>query len=594
MGWFNILDNTDSGDRIAALTTKRQKSLGCTGCALNRPGYPKVKNLKKITGKKGMIFLTAPSKFDAINQTVVSGPVKKFLLKELKTAGFSMADFDWQNVVRCRPTAPSGYDREPTKAEIQHCAVYTDEALDRNQRKARVYLLFGDSTQQAFLDKEYSKDRPIFWSEKLNAQVVCLNHPKYFLKGAPGWRLELFRKRLQAARFFFDHPSRFFYLKKTLDLKLLHGRSEEEGFFRDLHKLDGSKTRVSLDIEESTIDGKRTVLMIAASWERNKSRCLLLDHPAADPKDRKWKMDLLRAFLANPGIKKTFQYGPSDTESIRRLLGMRVRGYDFDTTYAHYFIYSFLRSHSLATIAAEGYPLFSNYKEMVDFRKLHEEPVEHVALYNNADACLTKLAELDFSKFPEVSPALMQTYIWAGIQLHRMETRGPMLDRIELERVKPIVTAMLKRNTDELRLIANNPDFNPGSDKQVAYVMYNYLGLSLPDGEKEGATGKEVLAALIKDSDHKFPKLMQVYRKLSKICDNYFENYAKCADIFDGELRTNWFITGAVTGRLRSSGGTKGEKINMQNLHGDLLLQNLLISDLNWRDVEARIVTSKN
>jgi len=49
-------------------------------------------------------------------------------------------------------------------------------------------------------------------------------------------------------------------------------------------------------------------------------------------------------------------------------------------------------------------------------------------------------------------------------------------------------------------------------------------------------------------------------------------------------------VTGTGTGRRRS-GKKKGEKsvnkgvTNLQNVHGDRMLQNLLVSDKNWRRI---------
>jgi hypothetical protein len=71
------------------------------------------------------------------------------------------------------------------------------------------------------------------------------------------------------------------------------------------------------------------------------------------------------------------------------------------------------------------------------------------------------------------------------------------------------------------------------------------------------------------------------------IKNTFIPGYAKSATENDNMLLTRWWLTGAATGRLRSGkGGEAGEKegiINLQNTHGNPLLQNLIVSDLNWR-----------
>lgn len=582
--WNNILDNR-VGDPSKSFRARSGERLGCLGCPLN--GHTKLKGLDAIEGKSAMLWALNPTRNEVDKGKLLIDTAGKFIWSELALVGFKRSMFDLQYVVRCQPAKKLSQMREPDPKELKHCSVYNDEAVERNEHKAKLHLIFGKIAQQQLLGDDYAADTPVFWSDILDARVVCLADPHYFIHGAPTWRLEQFRERLRAAWFFYENPSRWHFLKKVCDLKLVETRAQVDEFFGELETL--GKRRVALDIEDGIVDGKRQVLTIAASFKRYRSRCLPVAHPEADPKIYQYRLDKLRAFLGNPRIKKAFQYGPYDTEQLDKLLDVRTRGYDFDTSYAHYLKYTFLRSHGLHAIAGEAYPMFNDYKTMVNHSALAEESLKTVALYNNADAALTKIIELDFGK--EISEPLMRTYIAAGITLYRMQQRGPLYDKVYGEYVRSFLPVAVKRLIKELQLLTGDRDFNPRANQQVAYHMKKRFKLKWPEGEKPGSTGESVLNIMIQENDkHPFLVKMLEFRNLAGK-DKFLEQYANSADKNQGELRTLWFLTGAVTGRLRSGGGKDKSRglINMQNLHGDLLLQNLLVSDVNWREVEKHI-----
>jgi DNA polymerase I-like protein with 3'-5' exonuclease and polymerase domains len=74
---------------------------------------------------------------------------------------------------------------------------------------------------------------------------------------------------------------------------------------------------------------------------------------------------------------------------------------------------------------------------------------------------------------------------------------------------------------------------------------------------------------------------------LSKKKGTYLDGYRKSAELHGGRLRTSWWLTGTVTGRLRSGGAKDKSKgiVNLQNIHGAQEIECLLISDKRWREV---------
>jgi len=65
------------------------------------------------------------------------------------------------------------------------------------------------------------------------------------------------------------------------------------------------------------------------------------------------------------------------------------------------------------------------------------------------------------------------------------------------------------------------------------------------------------------------------------------KGFRKSAELHEGRLKTSWWLTGTITGRLRSGGSRDKSKgvVNLQNVHGDPAIENLLVSDLRWRSI---------
>lgn len=572
---------------------------GCHLCPLDGKGR-KVKGLKRIKGKRAMLWAQSPGKWELIKGLELVGPAGAFTWRELGAVGFKRDDFDIQNVLRCRPINKEKRDREPTAEERYHCSLFNHEAVGLNGGKAKLHLLFGAVAQEEILGSERRKDVPVKWSTRLNAWTVSLDHPSFFLRReeqGEDWRLQRFRDRIRGAKFFYDHPGRW-AIYKAYDFKTCQTIEEVRTMFRTMAKVAAKGERIAVDIEEGPVGEEPRVLTIAFSWSRNSARCVVVHHPESPyPEHVGEILALIKGFLNDRNYSKVFQYGSSDIRALRKLLKIRVKGYDYDTTYAHYLKYTFLRSHGLEAIADEEYPEYAGYKQVVqewlkDPKKgFTQIPLRVLGPYNCADAALTKIIELDTRD--TVPQPLIWTYIWAGMTLSKMEGQGPLLDRGYFKQVMEIIPKRIKAVELELRRIADDPNFNANTPAAVADVLYNKLRLqkeiedpeALATIEEAGtSTAEEVLETIRMATNHPFPGLVLDYRRLTKMKSTYLDNYQSSADFWGGEVRTKWFLTGAVTGRLRSGGvkKEKGKYVNMQNLHGDPLLQNLLVSDTRW------------
>lgn len=372
------------------------------------------------------------------------------------------------------------------------------------------------------------------------------------------------------------------------------------------------------------------------------------------PKVRRKIKSIVRWMIENPTIRIAMHHGSSDTLVSKALLDARMRGYDFDTEYAAYFDNPDAKSYGLSALATRHHPQFVGYKVITmpeaapDPESLNEKqqkvlklplakqfdyfrkrnllnyakiPIHKMIMYNGADCDLTKREEIRTRK--NIPKELLKIYIDDAFILDEMEKNGPVHDNKHSNRLMRFYPPKAEKLLEELQAIAGKVnklqvtryktpekvakftdeqkeklkktviEFNPGSPDQVKYVIFKRLKIEFPQQllRKRGSKINTQKGSLeVMAQEHKFPKLLLAYRKVSKICSQYLKGYRACADNNDGKLRTKWWLTGTGTGRLSSGGGKEKEFdtlkiVNLQNVHGDRNLKNLLVPQKNWRDL---------
>ncbi len=586
--------------------------LGCAQCPLDGTTR-KMLGLTRVTGRRAMLWSQQPGPEDTKGGLEMTGPPGELLWRALRPMGLGRESFDIQSVVRCRPVGDRGVDRPPVARELQCCSPYNDEALRLNRGTAVVHLVLGETAGIQLLGSEFRKDAPVVWHEPWDAYAVLVPHPKFILtqgaEKAP-WSWRSWVSRFQALRAVLDHPGRYGHLLAQ-DNRTVRTPREFDEMERDLRSEQKLGRRVSFDIEDDSWGGEvRDNRMLVAgfgtgsfkdpadfrSWTgRNWS--VVLDHPESGhtPRSLRAMQDRVKALVEDATLKKALQNGASDTEACKVQLGARLRGYDYDTQHGTYLRYSFLRSCKLEDLTSLFFPEFCDYKGVVDpwSGDYSKAPLDKLLLRNQGDVAVTKRLEARFS--PEVRQPLVKVYIHAGMTLSKMESRGPVLDQENWDKAEAAVPKMLKKLDTQLggmALEGGEHSFTC-TDAQVATLVYDTLGIKpvkvpvrtgsgRPVMTETRSTGKVIMQQLEAERPHAVFPLVAARRALSKIKGTYMEGYARCAKLFGGELRTRWKLN-TVTGRLTSSGNNEGG-MNLQNLHGNKLLQNMLVSCRNWRD----------
>jgi len=356
--------------------------------------------------------------------------------------------------------------------------------------------------------------------------------------------------------------------------------------------------RISFDVEDDVVDGKRALLLAGfgvghyqdrkdyTSWV---GQCfsVVLDHPQAgyQPAHLQQLRERTIKLLEDATLKKTLQNGSYDCDAVLETLGATLRGYSYDTQYGTYLRYSWLRSCSLENVTYMFFPEYADYKDVVEEWEGHfaQAPIDRLVLRNCGDCDITQRLEQRFSS--QVRQALVEVYIHAGRTLDRMRDRGPRVDWPNLNAAKLAVPPMIKALDEHLKQVADNQNFDCDSPQQVAWLIYDKLGLPQVE-ENSRTTVKTVLEYLQAQTNNPVLSKINRRRAIGKMWSTYIKGFENSAKRNADELRTIWWLTGTITGRLRSGKGDKGEAqgiINFQNLANNPLLQNLICSDKNWR-----------
>jgi len=584
--------------------THRGEILGCDVCPLDKsPGIRKVKGLVRISKQKAMLWAQCPGDHENAKGLELVGPAGDLLWRTLRPFGLARPDFDVQNVVRCRPTDAAGRNRDPEPRELQCCSVFNDDALKLNAGNARVHVILGDIAATQLLGKGYKKDAPVQWYEPWDSYVVLNWHPSYILRQGgenAGWDYLTWRDRFRAVRAIIDYPRRWGYVKSR-GYKAVRTLAEFDEMEKALRLEQSRKRRVSFDIEDGVVDGQ-PVMLIAGfgtghyedpkdwkSW-KGQSYCVVLDHPQAgyEPAHLEELKRRTRKLVEDESLKKSLQNGSYDGVQCQQLLGAkRLAGYDYDTQYGTFIRFSFLRSCGLEPLTYRFFPEFADYKDTVMewSGNFANAPIDRLVLRNGGDCEITQMLEQRFS--PQIKQPLVKVYVHAGMTLDKMENRGPILDWENWKKAKAVVPDMIKRIDSMLLDICGNPNFRCSSDIDVAWLIYDYLKLAKPDENGKRPTGKEILENLMESTGNQVLELIMKRRALGVLDSTSLNGYANSARLHSDELRTIWWLTGAITGRLRSGKGRDSVEegiINFQNFGKNPLLQNLLVSDRNWRE----------
>src|SRR4051794_17298300 len=145
--------------------------------------------------------------------------------------------------------------------------------------------------------------------------------------------------------------------------------------------------------------------------------------------------------------------------------------------------------------------------------------------------------------------------------LARMERRGISVDRQVLSRLSGDFAQRGAALEDEVRKLAGDPEFNPGSPKQLGDILFGKM--QLPGGTKtktgQWSTGARVLDELA-EQGHQLPQKILEWRQVTKLKSTYTDALPGYIHPVTKRVHTNYALAATPTGRLSSS------EPNLQNI----------------------------
>ncbi len=274
-------------------------------------------------------------------------------------------------------------------------------------------------------------------------------------------------------------------------------------------------------------------------------------------------LKMLKPVLEDLSILKIGQNMKYDAKIFARL-DIAVAPID-DTMLMSYAMHAGLHNHGMDTLA-ERYlghtpipikPLLGSGKSAITFDRV---PVAEAVRYAAEDADITLRLwqmfkpQLHVNRVTTVYETLERPLVPV---LAQMERNGIKVDRDTLSRMSNAFAQKMAGLEAEIQELAGRP-FNVGSPKQLGEILFDEMGLEMPDGKKPGtgktgaySTGADVLEDLA--TIHDLPRRILDWRQLAKLKSTYTDALQEHINPETGRVHTSYSIAGANTGRLAST-----------------------------------------
>jgi DNA polymerase I len=341
--------------------------------------------------------------------------------------------------------------------------------------------------------------------------------------------------------------------------------------------------RIAVDTESTSIDPMQATLCgISLALAPNEACYIPLSHRkggdgggeglfaggiAADQMSEREALDALRPVLEDRGVLK-IGHNLKFTWQMLAVRGIEASSYD-DTMLISYVLDAGRADHSLEALATRHFDhaaidyaaLIGSGKARVSFDCVDVARAAEYAA-ERADVILRLWGLLKPRLAPNHVTAVYETLERPlAIVLARMERRGISIDRQVLSRLSGEFAQRSAALETEVRQHAGEPDFNPGSPKQLGDILFGKMGL--PGGTKtktgQWSTGARVLDELA-ELGHALPQKILEWRQITKLKSTYTDALPGYVNPTTHRVHTSYALAATPTGRLSSS------EPNLQNI----------------------------
>ncbi|MCO4847479.1 MAG: DNA polymerase I [Yoonia sp.] len=334
---------------------------------------------------------------------------------------------------------------------------------------------------------------------------------------------------------------------------------------------------VAVDTETTALNEMRAKLVgVSLCVEAGQACYIPLTHKAAAQDDlfgsdarAEGQMDfaiciaMLKPMLEDESILKIGQNMKYDAKIFARV-GVDIHPID-DTMLMSYAMHGGLHNHGMDLLSQRylGHtpipikPLLGAGKSAITFDRV---PIEDAVKYAAEDADITlRLWQL----FKPLLHTKTVTTVYETLErplvpvLAQMEMHGIKVDRDTLSRMSNAFAQKMAGLEAGIHEMVGR-SFNVASPKQLGEILFDEMGLEMPDGKKPStgktgaySTGADVLEDLA--TIHDLPRLILDWRQLAKLKSTYTDALQEHINAETGRVHTSYSIAGANTGRLAST-----------------------------------------
>jgi DNA polymerase I len=335
----------------------------------------------------------------------------------------------------------------------------------------------------------------------------------------------------------------------------------------ELVKILDDQREFALYVDAATSDAMRgRINGIAISYRDHTACYVAFPQPDESGQTRladRRLMNTVSSLLSRPEIGKTGHDLKGDGIILKQH-GMHLNGFTFDAMVASYLLDPGRQPHDLFRLAAEHLGETVNQEAAVE----NKEPKASLppdTMPTAAAACrkvemIGRLAPILKSKLREAK----QEELFLSLELPLipvltgMEYRGILVDAGRLESLALDFEKAMNQRAATIYELAKE-EFNIQSPKQLAYILFEKLGLPVVKRMKSGpSTDSSVLEELV--ISHPIVEHLLSYRSLAKLKGTYADVLPRLINPETRRIHTSFNQTVTATGRLSSS------EPNLQNI----------------------------
>jgi DNA polymerase-1 len=332
-----------------------------------------------------------------------------------------------------------------------------------------------------------------------------------------------------------------------------------------------SATLFAFDTETTSLDYMEAELVgVSFAVEAGRAAYVPVGHTyvgAPQQLARTLVLERLKPLLEDPARAKVGQNLKYDMSVLARC-GIELQGILSDTMLESYVLDSTATRHDMDSLALKYLGLKTTSFEDVAGKGAGQLCFDQVALElaapyaaEDADISLRLHQHLGpkVAAEPDLQKVLQELEIPLLTVLSRIERNGALVSKHLLAEQSSELGQQLQLLEQEAYQLAGE-EFNLGSPKQLAAILFDKLGLPVIKKTQKGApsTAEEVLQELA--LDYPLPRIITEYRGLAKLKSTYTDKLPLMINPKSGRIHTSYHQAVTATGRLSSANP------NLQNI----------------------------